>query len=332
MYILLRGKAKEFVPKIIDEIEKESHSKFGGGFLQNSQAGSAIPSLPDRVETPTSVASSVHWTNKALHASLNTISEEEVSETGGTSDATKKRFRKLKAVLPFLQKMNNGAEKTRAENAEEYRYKKSIKKIRSFLKPILSEDEINFEVLEKELGRSVVEEFMKYPKNYFIGGILKIKFSKFLMPGSHCGIRALRDNSLRTRAVFAEDDCYCLSLHRDHFAAVIENEKALNSDKIEFFKKMFNMFDQRSVVEFSLLWENIACKQNEVIFQQNETSNYLYVLSSGEIMVINIFLLTINLISSRKQLKSLISLNNFSQWIFHLDSKRKRILTQAKIQ
>ena len=285
MYILLRGRAKEFVPKSIDEIEKESHNKYGGGFLQSSQTGSTIPSLPDlqKVETPTSTTSSVQWGTKALHASLNTISEEDVSEGGGTSDATKKRFRKLKAVLPFLQKMNT--EKTRVQNAEEYMYKKTIKKVRSILKPILSDEDINLEVLERELGSSVVEEFVKYSRNYFIGGILKVRFSKFLLPGSHCGIRALRDNSLRSRAVFAEDNCYCLSLHRDHFAAVIENEKALNSDKIEFFKKMFNMFDERSVVEFSLLWENQTCKLNDVIFQQNEVSNHLYVLSTGEIMV-----------------------------------------------
>ena len=267
MYIILRGKAREFVPKSIDEIEEESRTKYGGfQYLQG------VPiSLPElrRTETQTS---------------LNTISEE--NDEAGTSEITKKRFRKLKAVLPFLTKMNH--QKGSVQQNEDYRYKKSIKKVRSIVKPILAEEDINLEALETEYGCHVVEEFTKYPRAYFIGGIVKVRFLKYLTAGSHCGIKALKDNSLRPRAVFAEEDCHCVTLNRDDFNAVLNNEKVLNMDKIEFFRKMFGMIDEKVIIEFAMLWESFACKVNDYIFQQNEPSKYLYVLCSGEAMVTNI--------------------------------------------
>lgn len=278
MYIILRGKAKEFAPKGIDEIEEESHYKYGGfQYLQG------VPiSMPELSKSETPSLSSLPGQQKGQYSSLNTISEEN-EEDNGASEMTKKRLRKLKAVLPFLKKLNMNKNST--QHVEEYRYKRTIKKIRSILKPSAIDEEINVEALERELGCYVADEFKKYPKQYFIGGILKVRFSKFLYPGSQCGLRALRDNSLRSRAVFAEEDCYCVSLCREDFATVLENEKALNIDKIEFFKKMFSMIDEKTAIEFALLWENHPCKTNDVIFQQGEPSNYLYVLCTGEILV-----------------------------------------------
>lgn len=328
MYIILRGKAKELIPKTIDEIEAESHIKYGS--TVNWPLHMPAPSISEisrgGPDTPTSGSSmnSTFIPQKGLHSSLTAISEENNEENENLENA-KKRFRKLKAVLPFLKKING--EKTTVTNAEEYRYKKSIKKNRSILRPILSDDEINREVLEAEFGASIVKEFMKFPRAYFIGGILKVRFSKYLYPGGQCGIRAMRDNSLRSRAVFAEEDCHCLSLHRDDFAAVIESEKALNSDKIEYFKKLFNMYDHRVVSEFSLLWENMMYKTNDIIYHQNEPSDYLYLLASGQVMVIEIlnklFLFGNSL---RRRCQKQGNPSNSSQ-IYPSDLKRRRIPT-----
>ncbi len=279
----MRGKAKEFIPKGIDEIEQESQYKFGGGFQYLQGVPSSLSEI-GKNENPPPV--SPKQGQPATYSSLNTISEETEEKDPGTSELTKKRLRKLKAVIPFLAKLNTN--KNATQNAEEYRYKKVIKKPRSIMKPLMVEEGL-LEGLEKEFGCYIVDEFKKYPKAYFIGGLLKVRFSKFLEAGSHCGLRALRDNSLRSRAVFAEDDCYCISLHREDFIKVLENEKALNIDKIEFFKNMFNMIDDKSVIEFSLLWENHPCKLNDVLYQQGSPSNYLYVLCSGEVTVLSIF-------------------------------------------
>jgi len=195
----------------------------------------------------------------------------------------RKKFRKMKAFLPFLKKMVE--QKTATQRINDYNYKKALRKHRSFKNHSCNSLDPIVEDLANQVDENILEEFKRYPRAYFIGGVLKVKFSKYLYAGDHCGLKALTDNALRNRAVIVDEDCHCISLHKDDFLRVLEDERTLHADKIDFFKKIFDKFDKKKVVRFSLLWEHQSFQAGDSVCQQGENSDSLYALFQGEVVV-----------------------------------------------
>ncbi len=286
LYLILKGKAREFEPKDIETIEKESRLQYRSDPI----AKNATLSLPELPETaPLGTSTTMKNTPFQSLNNLEVLWEEDGEEKDPeeakdkTSNALKK-FRKMKAVLPFLKKMMD--QKTATQRITDYNYKKALRRQKSIQKTLSQEDlhEPNDNFAAK-VDESILEEFKRYPKSYFIGGVLKVKFLKYLYAGDYCGLRALTENSLRNRAVIADEECHCMSLSREDFLKIMEKEKELNADKIEFFRKMFDKFETRRVMKFSLLWNCQTLNKGDTVFQQGEPSDNLFALAHGDVVL-----------------------------------------------
>lgn len=96
---------------------------------------------------------------------------------------------------------------------------------------------------------------------------------------------SLDDSKLKTCAVVASEDSYCLSLKQENLKRIVDQEVARHAFKIEFFCDLFPDINKYKLVEFALPWEEQVLQVNDVIFQQGEDSEYLYVIMSGEVVV-----------------------------------------------
>ena len=271
----------------MDALEKENHFHHQNFILKKN----LIHSLPDLQDTsPLNSLESLNNLHDFPIQSLQTLE----AHCGDKIDFdlnedkiafAKKKFRKIKVFLPFLKKMVE--QKTTTQRINDYNYRKALRKHRSFnnnkdcdnsLESII-EDKVN------RVDENMMEEFKKFPRSYFLGGVLKVKFSRYIYAGEHCGLRALTENALRNRAVMADDDCHCLSLDKEDFLKVLEDERTLHADKIDFFKRILEKFDIQKITRFSLLWEQQSFQNGEIIYQQDENSDALYTLFQGEVVV-----------------------------------------------
>lgn len=286
-YLILKGKAREFEPKDIETIEKESRSQYRSDPIPKNAALS-LPELPETAPLGTST-----MMKNTPFQSLNNLEvlweedgeEKDQEEAKDKASNALKKFRKMKAVLPFLKKMLD--QKTATQRITDYNYKKALRRQKSLQKTLSQEDltDLNPDNFAAKVDESILEEFKRYPKSYFIGGVLKVKFLKYLYAGDYCGLRALTENSLRNRAVIADEDCHCMSLSREDFLKILEKEKELNADKIEFFRKMFDKFETRRVMKFSLLWNCQTLNKGDTVFQQGEASDHLFALAHGDVVL-----------------------------------------------
>lgn len=286
-YIILKGKAREFEPKDIETIEKESRSHYRSDPISKN----AVLSLPELPENPT--IGSMSALKNAPFQSLNSLEvlweedaeQKDQEEAKDKASNALKKFRKMKAVLPFLKKMMD--QKTATQRITDYNYKKALRRQKSVQRTLSQEElpESQLDAFAEKLDESILEEFKRYPKSYFIGGVLKVKFLRYLFAGDYCGLRALTENSLRNRAVLADEDCHCLVLAREDYLKIIEKERELNADKIEFFRKMFDKFETRRVMKFSLLWNCQTLNKGDTVFTQGEASDHLFALSHGDVVL-----------------------------------------------
>jgi len=140
-------------------------------------------------------------------------------------------------------------------------------------------------VEEEEVDEDLMREFKKQMRNYFVGEILKVKFSRFVGSGSHFGIRGIGKNTISKQAVTAAEECHCITLYKEDYLMALNQEKNLHMGKIGFFRKMFPDYEEEILVEFSLLWDKQIYKRGDVIYQENDNFNFLYIVLEGEIIV-----------------------------------------------
>jgi len=152
-----------------------------------------------------------------------------------------------------------------------------------------SDEDLADSALLREDGFGVDEELLrhlrKFPKIYFVGDTLKIKYSRTIGSGNYFGRRAINKKSLSKQVIVADEECHCIVLHKDDYLMALEAEKNLHRDKINFFKQMFPQIDPELVTEFSLLWDKDSYKRSDVIYQEKDSSNRLFVVFEGEIII-----------------------------------------------
>lgn len=214
---------------------------------------------------------------------MNTLADKEYNSYKPTGKS-KDKFVKINSVLPSLRRMSTV--KWKSENLDEAKCQKALTKMKTVINSMNLDGVLEADFAEKQIDKHVLAEFKKNEKSLFLGGILKLKFSKFLCLGDSIGLNVLKGETVANKAVIATEDCHCLTLSREDYFRVVDYEKELNKDKIEFFQRYFEgEFHPRSLAEFALLWENQSCQTNQVLFQQNEPSDTLHALVSGEVVV-----------------------------------------------
>ena len=273
MYIILKGKAREFGPKSIETLEKESLQYKPD--LRPQIVDSSIIELVDKEGHPSEVAEP-----SAQEADGSALEQPAVKQF---NPSVFKKLQKVKAMLPFLKQM--ATQKTATQRVSEYNYKQSLRKTLNPRRnqPLGISGAVDY--IPEGIELENLKEFKKLPRVYFLGGILKVEFLKDLLPGECCGIKALTDNALTNRAIIADEDCECIVLSKEDFTLVLDDEKTLNAEKIEFFKGLFHRYNDNYVTRFSLLWEHQSHQINDTVFRQNDRPQYLYALCKGEVIV-----------------------------------------------
>ncbi len=127
--------------------------------------------------------------------------------------------------------------------------------------------------------------FKASSRNYFIGEVLKVKFSSILGPGEHFGSRGMLKNSLYKQAVIASSECHCITLSKEDFQATLERELLQNQDKINFFSSIFPEADKETLTGFSILWNKHLYKRGDTIYQEDDSCHNLYIVLEGELTV-----------------------------------------------
>ena len=283
MFILLKGKLKDFVPKTLDELEEDYQRK--------------NPKRPTRIIFKQPSQESITTKNikiphKQAEEQIDEDSKSNISEdtnptpraadplapNQSTSTLTKK-LSVIKGLLPFLKKETNT--RSANDNLMNLRYKKLITKKR----PSLRGSSIDMNDLEKQVDLPLMNEFIKKKNTYFVGNLLKVKFSCFMYPGDVFGILALKENSLRRRSIVAAANSKLIMINKSDFINVLEAEKHRLALKKKTFTTMFNKFTQGQTMLFSHLWTEEHYKLNDVIFEEGEKADHFYLIADGEVLV-----------------------------------------------
>jgi len=120
--------------------------------------------------------------------------------------------------------------------------------------------------------------------------IAKFESANFLKTGDLFGERALKDiMGLRTATVFTRTECHFGSSTREHYDAILSEEKTKiiyseiinllkcpifkNKTKIEFFKEIYFLLERRCV------------SRNEYIFKEGEEMQNIIILNEGEFVL-----------------------------------------------
>ena len=284
--IIVKGKAKVFIPKTGHEMEKESlKTKVG----KNTILLKKFKTISDVSDSQSKIRS-----EKSLDQtrSLANIPEEKQNQEGQEDALTRRRSRSIKK----LQKSKTQAHGTAVtlpsqENLLAVSYSpihnelrnntlpQSLKDTDEEIKPSLNS------IVDEEVGEDLMKEFRKQQRNYFVGEILKVKFSRVVSTASHFGIRGIGKNSTSKEAVAAADECHCITLYKEDYLAALNQERTLHSGKIDFFRKMFPDYDESNLVEFSLLWDKQIYKRGDIVYQENDNCDSLYIVFEGEAVV-----------------------------------------------
>jgi hypothetical protein len=215
-------------------------------------------------------------------------SDEDLTPMTNTDDTptstASKRLRKFKALMPFVKGINEVHQKTVTEMVENKKYKTALKKKRTSFKTGLQFAHL---MNEKEVDEFIAEIFLKKKSSYFLGGVLKVRFSGFFYPGDCFSIRALKELSLSSRATIAMTECVCLTIDREDYLNVFEKEKARVKKKFDVFTKVFSKYGEEFAINFSHYWESEKHLVNHVIYRENEKPEYLYLIGDGDVMVIH---------------------------------------------
>jgi hypothetical protein len=294
MYILLKGKVKDFSAKTLDELEEDYKRK--------------NPKKPTRIifKTPSQEIAIPKSLKIPIKQPEENQDAEDAKSNSTASDATpkgdaqggnpfslgfSKRLSVIKSLLPLFKK--DQEKQSSSDIQKNLRYKKLIQKKR----PSLRGTSIDMKDLEKQVDIPLMEQFLKKKNAYFIGNLLKVKFMNFLYPGDTFGVLALKENSLRRRAIIAATNCKLLAITRDDFQKVLEAEKNRLSLKKKIFGGIFNRFSQGQTMLFSHFWSEEHFKLNDIIYDEGEKADTFYLIGEGEVLV-KVYFLSLNFLAN----------------------------------
>lgn len=98
---------------------------------------------------------------------------------------------------------------------------------------------------------------------------------------------ALKEDDARERAVIASEKCVCLSIHKEEFKIIFDEERDKIKNKIELFKKKFTNWrgDEDFLITFSHFWNEELYKIGEVLLHEGQNPNQIFLVGDGEIIV-----------------------------------------------
>jgi len=285
MCIIIRGTAKEFIAKSGKDMEKETHKKYSQRIKGMKTAPKTMADLTE-LDSKTKRNDLLEENNKPHLSRGNTFGHMRTRSNPKVHTKSKTTLNGGTTSLNSLENIGSGTGTYNSIPDQINTNPVTLPQI-----PAHSEEDEDFieSAMLREDDYGVDEELLrhlrKYPKTYFVGDTLKIKYSRTIGTGNYFGRRAINKKSLSKQMIVAEEECHCIVLHKDDYLMALEAEKNLHRDKINFFKQMFPQIDAELVTEFSLLWDKDGYKRSDVIYQEKDSSNKLFVVFEGEIIV-----------------------------------------------
>lgn len=84
-----------------------------------------------------------------------------------------------------------------------------------------------------------MNHFEQNEVKYLFGKIFKLEYLSNFEVGDAFGLLGMKEDLYYQRGVFANSECYVLSIHREEFRAIFDEEKNQIKNKIETFRNKF---------------------------------------------------------------------------------------------
>ena len=155
----------------------------------------------------------------------------------------------------------------------------------SFLKSALNANTFSFNFAESFEER-VFGSFQDRRHQYFRGSTLKMKQVVVFSAGSVIGEKAfLSERGLALTTVITYEDCYLLALDKKDYDLVFADEMLKIKDKISFLEKVFPQTPRSQLAMVSYFFEKIVCRNDQIIYKQEQEAKAVYLVLKGEIQV-----------------------------------------------
>ena len=129
----------------------------------------------------------------------------------------------------------------------------------------------------------VFSKLTNHIHKYFIDGAFRFKHVKTYTNGDVFGELGLAFGSARIATVVAETTCALLTIDRDNFNRIFNEEDSYTKDAIEFIQMMFPQLSNKHISEFAGYVKRLVLYRNQVIYNQDDQTNGIYIIREGEV-------------------------------------------------
>lgn len=128
--------------------------------------------------------------------------------------------------------------------------------------------------------------FSERKHQYFSGNTLKVKQVANYANGAIIGEKDfLSESGIASTAVITYEECYLLTLKRRDYDLLFADEINRMKDKINFLEKVFPQFSRAQLAMVSYFFEKMFCRNEQVIYKQDQKADAVYLVQKGEIQV-----------------------------------------------
>jgi hypothetical protein len=354
-FIIVKGKAKDYVRKSIEQIEQETKYRFehkkgteedtemtthhdteddplsspakslksmksqiiksklmsgGAGGNQEGEKNSANSPIRS-LKTMKSLAKSRLLNVSPSPQRDQTDSEDDLSSPGKSikspvkSPIAKKLQKAKNMAMTLIPSYFSDPNKNANQIFEDKKYRKILLK-KSPVK-LKGHPEL-FKDIDPEVNEVLFDKFLKKKMTYFAGPILKVKYAMTLLAGDSIGLEGLVNQfAMRGRVLVADTECKVIRIAYRPFNEALDIEKKILGLKHSIFCRVFGFLDRETeMLKFMHTWSEHKARQEEVLYNELDSSDKLYLIGEGNFAVKIVVFFLIR--SSAKPEKSILIL------------------------
>ena len=123
----------------------------------------------------------------------------------------------------------------------------------------------------------------EYQKQYFYRNVFKYRVTKTLKTGEILGEQALRSYKPRNATCVAAEDLHTVSLSKDDFIRAATELLESMKGKADYFKELLSRHNQEEVEKLSYYFSEVKMHNKSLVYKQGEEPDAFYFIRSGSI-------------------------------------------------